>query len=716
MSGEAVTLVTPIEALPGVTERQAGFMRSLGVTNLGRLVAYLPMRHERVEGETPVREMKADTLATARGEITATRPVRRGRSPRFEAVLHDGTGRLDLVWFNQMFVGDRVAPGVFLRVEGKVRRRGPGLQMANPRWHVVDAAQARAPAEDARVRPVYPATADFSSRQIERVMAKCVPLGLALIDDHLPEAFRREKAMPELREAYRMQHAPADEHEVKESRRRLAYDELLMLQLGVHMKRAHLRTRLKAPALRWGEAIDAHIRQRLPFTLTPSQDKVVKEIAADLARPTPANRLIQGDVGSGKTVVALYAMLMAVASGCQGSIMAPTEILAEQHHASITRMLAGSRVRVELLTGGVARDQRESVLARLASGEIDILVGTHALLTEDVRFSNLAVAIIDEQHRFGVVQRASLRAKASDASTTPHVLVMTATPIPRTLAITLFGDLDVSVIGGLPPGRRPVMTRVMSSGERDVVYAEVLPLLEEGQQAYVVAPAIDTGAPEPMLIQEAPREPAGGAPRPPLRDCRTVAAELAATYLPGKRIGVMHGALSRAARETVMERFRRGEIDVLVATTVIEVGVDVPGATVMIIEQADRFGLSQLHQLRGRVGRGDKPSRCYLIADPTTDDAMARLHAVEATPDGFALAEKDLELRGPGEMFGARQSGLPPFKVADLMRDRELLAMARRDAAAWIERSPVLANPEEALLKRRMLKAYGEHLGLADVG
>jgi ATP-dependent DNA helicase RecG len=716
MSGGGVTLMTPIEALPGVTERQAGFMRSLGVTNLGRLVAYLPMRHERVEGETPINQIKAEMLVTARGEITATRPVRRGKSPRFEAVLHDGTGRLDLVWFNMMFVGDRVVPGVFLRVEGKARRRGPGLQMANPRWYVVEASEARAPAEDARVRPIYPATADFSSRQIERVMAKCVPQGLALIDDHLPDAFRREKAMPELREAYRMQHAPADEIEVKESRRRLAYDELLMLQLGVQIKRAHLRTRLKAPALRSGAAIDAHIRERLPFALTPSQDKVVKEIANDLSSPTPANRLLQGDVGSGKTVVALYAMLMAVASGCQASIMAPTEILAEQHHASISRMLTGSRVRVELLTGGVARDQREGVLARLAAGEIDILVGTHALLTEDVLFANLAVAIIDEQHRFGVVQRARLRAKSSDESTTPHMLVMTATPIPRTLAITLFGDLDVSVITGLPPGRRPVMTRVMTSGERDDIYAEVRPLLDDGQQAYVVVPAIDTGAPDPMLIEEAQRDTPGGTPRPPLRDCRTVAAELQKSYLPGKRVGVMHGALNRAARETVMERFRRGEIDVLVATTVIEVGVDVPGATVMIIEQADRFGLSQLHQLRGRVGRGEKPSRCYLIADPTTDEAMARLQAVEATSDGFALAEKDLELRGPGEMFGARQSGLPPFKVADLMRDRELLAMARRDAAAWIERSPVLAKPEEALLKRRMLKAYGEHLGLADVG
>ncbi len=361
--------------------------------------------------------------------------------------------------------------------------------------------------------------------------------------------------------------------------------------------------------------------------------------------------------------------------------------------ASISRMLEGSRVRTELLTSATPRDARESLLERLAAGEVDILIGTHALLTETVKFKSLAVAIIDEQHRFGVVQRAGLRAKASDKTTTPHALVMTATPIPRTLAITLFGDLDISSIRGLPPGRKPITTRVSPGKGRAAVYAEIEERIKRGEQAYVVAPAIDGAGTETGGTADADA--------PPLRDCRTIAKELETVYLPGRRVALMHGQLNRAAREDVMDRFRRREIDVLVATTVIEVGVDVPNATAMVVEQADRFGLAQLHQLRGRVGRGAADSVCYLIADPTTDLAAQRLAVLEKTSDGFALAEKDLELRGPGEVFGQRQSGLPPFKVADLVRDRELLGMARRDAAAWIAASPDLAKPEERTIRRR---------------
>jgi len=705
-----VQLTTPVESLPGLSPRQAGGLRSLNITNLGRLVAYLPLRHERIEAEAPIADLAPDQNASARGQITATRIVRAGR-PRIEAVLHDGTGRLDLVWFNMLFLRERILPGVRLRVQGKTKLRGGGLQMANPKWEVLRPGEEEPPEQDEHMRAVYPATEEFKSGQIAAAIRAAAAPAFPLIEDHLPEAFRRERHLPELREAYRMQHFAADEGEVLVSRRRLAYDELLMLQLGVHMKRAHLRDTLRAPALKWNTAIDRHIRDRLPFTLTPGQDAAVREIAADLSRETPANRLLQGDVGSGKTVVALYAMLMAVASDLQASLMAPTEILAEQHFASIGRMLEGSRVRVELLTGATPRDERADMLARLAAGDVDILIGTHALLTESVKFKDLAVAIIDEQHRFGVVQRAGLREKASDDRSTPHVLVMTATPIPRTLAITLFGDLDISTVTGLPPGRRPIKTLTLTSEKRAQVYDEVNARINLGQQAFVVVPAIDASGPLPDLSGACEPKDA-----PPLRDVRTVADELQRIDLPGRRIGVMHGQLSRASRENVMDRFRRREIDVLVATTVIEVGVDVPNAAVMVVEQADRFGLAQLHQLRGRVGRGAADSLCYLIADPATDEARERLKAIARTTDGFELAEKDLEIRGPGEVFGSRQSGLPPFKVADLTRDRELLGMARRDAAAWIARSPRLDRPEEQLLLRRTLKAFGEHLGLADVG
>jgi ATP-dependent DNA helicase RecG len=688
-----ISLTTPLHEVRGITERQAEMMRALGVTNVGKLVAYLPMRHEKHEAESTIGELAPGHIISARGEITATRPVRSGRRPRFEAVLVDETGRLDLVWFNGLYMADRIKPGMRLRVQGKAQRRGPGLQVVNPTHEVLTETRVEPGLRDERVRAVYPATEDFSSRDIERVVAKVLPLALPLIEDHFPEAFRVARNLPTLADSYRMQHAPATLDESLQSRRRLAYDELLMLQLGVHMKRAHLRGTLKAPPLKHNTAIDAHIRARFPFVLTPGQEEVIAEIAKDLASPTPTNRLIQGDVGSGKTLVALYAMLMAVADRRQASLMAPTELLAEQHFASISRILAGSR---------------ESIIARLSSGEVDILVGTHALLTETVKFASLAVAIIDEQHRFGVHQRATLREKSSDASTTPHVLVMTATPIPRTLAITLLGDLDVSTIRGLPPGRRPITTRVAPSDSRGDVYDDLAARIDAGEQAYIVAPAIEPGAEEESL--DGVR--AGG----PLRDVRTIAAELESGRLAGKRLAVLHGRLSRATREAVMERFRQGSIDCLVATTVIEVGVDVPNATVMVVEQADRFGLAQLHQLRGRVGRGSKDSICYLIADPVTPEGQQRLLVMETVNDGFVLAEKDLEIRGPGEVFGARQSGLPPFRVADLMRDRELLALARRDAAEWIARSPTLATPEEALIRRRLLKAYGAHLGLADVG
>jgi ATP-dependent DNA helicase RecG len=708
-----VPLTTVVEDLPSLTEKQAGSARELGLTNLGKLVAYLPMRHEKHEAETTVAELVPGSIGSVRGEITATRPVGHGRTSRYEAVLHDGTARLDLVWFNAMYMRDKIRPGVRVRVTGACKTRGPGIQMANPKTEVLKD-EADPESKEARVRPVYSATENVPTSVIERIMAKAVPMALPMIEDHLSPAFRKERGLPELRDAYRMQHLPQDEDEVRQSRRRLAYDELLLLQLGVQLKRAHLRESLRAPALKVTAGIDAHIRELFPFTLTPAQDAVVKEIGDDLSKPVPANRLVQGDVGSGKTAIALYAMLLAVASGHQASLMAPTELLAEQHFASMSRLLAGSRVKIELLVGGQPKAEREAILARLQSGEIDLLIGTHALFTANVKFKSLAVAIIDEQHRFGVHQRATLRQNATDEKSTPHVLIMTATPIPRTLAITLFGDLDVSTIHGLPPGRTPIQTQVALTNARGLVYAEVAKRVAAGEQAYVVVPAID--AKQPELLDAFDEDVPGQISTAPLRDVKTLLAELQDGPLKGRRLAAMHGQLARETREAVMDRFRRGEIDVLVATTVIEVGVDVANATMMVVEQADRFGLSQLHQLRGRVGRGSKASACVLIADPTTPQAEDRLRVLATVSDGFRLAEEDLRIRGPGEIFGSRQSGVAPFKVADLSKDLELLALARRDAVAWVKRSPHLANPEDALARRRLMKAFGKELGLADVG
>jgi ATP-dependent DNA helicase RecG len=389
-------------------------------------------------------------------------------------------------------------------------------------------------------------------------------------------------------------------------------------------------------------------------------------------------------------------MLMAVASGHQAALMAPTELLAEQHFASITSMLKGGRVSIELLTGSLKAAQKKAIIKRLESGEIDIVIGTHALLTEHVNFKSLAVAVIDEQHRFGVHQRARLRSKSSDRDSSPHILVMTATPIPRTLSLTIFGDLDISTIKGLPPGRKPIATRHMPQARVAEVYEYVGKRLDAGEQAYIVLPVID--------------ESASG-----LKDIESHMKWLSDGPLKGKKLAAMHGRLDRDERDAVMQRFRKGQIDALVATTVIEVGVDVPNATMMVIEHADRFGLAQLHQLRGRVGRSDKKSLCVLIADPVTDDGKARIEAIVASNDGFQIAEKDLEIRGPGELFGAKQAGIAPFRVAELPGDLKLLQWARRDAEKWIKANPSLAGERDALLRKRLLKAHGEALGLGDV-
>ena len=698
---QTLKLTTPVEMLPGVTPARAAELRRLDIPSLAHLVAHLPHRHETYEPETTIDKLIPGHIVSTRGAVIATRPMTQGQRPRFVAVLADPTGSMEAQWFNQLYLRSKIVPGQTLRVQGKAKRTRSGVTMSNPAWTIVGDDDAPPPGGITRLRPIYSATEELPSFVIERLIDGVLDAALPQIEDHLTPEFRRERELPPLADAYRMMHRPASSQEIATARRRLVYDEFLLLQLGVHLKRAHLVRTLHAPALRWDATIDRHIRARLPFALTEGQDSAVAEVAIDLQRSTPANRLIQGDVGAGKTVVALYAMLMAVASKHQAALMAPTELLAEQHHQVITAMLAGSKVRVALLTGATPPNDRQVMLARLESGEIDLLIGTHALITDSVRFRSLAVAIIDEQHRFGVHQRARLREKASDERSMPHTLVMTATPIPRTLSLTVFGDLDVSIIRGMPPGRKPVKTRWVRSDQAEEVYAFVRQKAEAGEQAFVVVPAVE-GA-----------DTASGTGS--LKDVRSTAARLAAGPLKGLRVAGVHGRLSSKMRSQIMARFRSHLIDVLVATTVIEVGVDIPDATVIVIEHAERFGLAQLHQLRGRVGRGKKRGACILIGDPPTPDAEARLRVLASTTDGFVLAEKDMEIRGPGELFGLRQSGASPLRLASLPADMDLLLMARRDAGAWLEASPSLNRPEDRLARTRLFKAYGESLGLVDV-
>jgi ATP-dependent DNA helicase RecG len=700
-------LTANIADVPGVSPNHAEAFRRLDIRCVADLILHLPLRYEHELAEQTIAEVQTQAAILGGGEVTLSvcgeivsirsAPGRRGR--RVEATIQDATGALRATWFNMPWLAQRLRPSLTVRVTGRAGRRGDLLQMVNPRWELIDGEQEPQPRPE-RFRPIYPASEELPSWQIERAVDAILDTTLPQLHEHLHEAYRQSRALPVLADAYRMMHRPGDADEPLRARRRLALDELLLLQLGVMLKRRHRRLTLRAPALKYSEAIDRHIVARFPFELTESQRGVVAEIAKDLSARTPMNRLLQGDVGAGKTVVALYGMLMAVASGHQAALMAPTELLAEQHAGSIGRMLQGANVSIDVLTGSLAASQRRDVLARLEAGQIDLLIGTHALLTEHVRFKSLGLAVIDEQHRFGVHQRATIRSKStardSDDPMVPHVLVMTATPIPRTLSLTIFGDLDVSTIRGMPPGRRPVSTRVCESSVADEIYREVAGRLSRGEQAYIVVPVID----ESDLG---------------LTDVHSHLEALSTGHLAEYRLAALHGRLTRDEREAIMTRFREGTLDALITTTVIEVGVDVANASIMVVEHAQRFGLAQLHQLRGRIARATRPSLCVLLADSSTPDAAARLKAIASTSDGFVVAEKDLEIRGPGELFGARQSGLAPFRVAQLPRDLDLLQLARRDAIKWIKENPTLSGDRDALLRQRLLKAHGQALGLGDV-
>jgi ATP-dependent DNA helicase RecG len=717
MTPSTLSLTSQLIELPGVGPRRAKQLAALGLTNIGKLIAHLPSRHEWHEPTRSIAALAQGELGSTVGEVTATRMAGRFPRQRFQAKLTDDSGSIDLVWFNGSYLRNQIQPGVRLRVQGKVALFNHHPQMANPSFDILaEHKEGSRPDDDLdrRLSPVYPAGEGLKSRAIADAIAAALPDALPLIDDHLPIDFRKHRALPELREAYRMQHAPADEEELAISRRRLAYDELLMLQLGVQLRRAELRQEGRAIALRADRELHDRILSRLPFRPTPGQLAAMAEIAGDLKQDTPANRLIQGDVGSGKTMVAAYAMLMAVATGHQAAIMAPTEILAEQHDRSLRAMLRKASVRVVMLTGALGASERQRALAEIAMGHADIVVGTHALLTETVKFKSLALAIIDEQHRFGVHQRAALRDKAGE--TIPHTLVMTATPIPRTVAISVLGDLDVTTIGDMPPGRKPVHTEHIPGPARPWAYERLREHVAKGGLGFVVAPAIGDSTQQLELAVPEDGEPS----KEPLVGVLDLVKELEAGPLKGLRLGLLHGKMPTAAREAVMERFRNGDVQVLVATTIVEVGVDVPGATCMVVEQADRFGLAQLHQLRGRIGRGGVPEglrpECLLVAEPTTDVGVKRLKAITSTNDGFKLAEADFALRGPGELFGSRQSGAIPLRVADLVRDAQLLELARRDAQDWVSRSPNLGNPEDVVLRRRVLRTVGQWLGLADVG
>ena len=686
-------LANDLTTLKGVGSRAAPGYAKLGLRTVGDLVYHLPRRYEDRRNLPPIGDLRPGDWATIRGKVRsfAARPTRGGMVV-LTAKVGDGSGIVALTWFNQPWIRRQLEgyEGEVLAY-GMVKDNGYSFEMASPEWEIVDPEGGEE--AFARMVPVYPLVEGVQQKGMRRAVRHALERALPL-SDPLPASLRKSQDLMDLDEALRQIHDPESDEKRAEARRRLVFEEFFYLQVALAKRRAETKQELgiafpiealllgggdevasgdpfpgDREALRASEPLWDQIGRMLPFELTGAQRRVVGEIFDDMAAPTPMNRLVQGDVGSGKTAVAACALLAAVRSGYQGALMAPTEILAEQHAVNLRRVLEPLGVRVELLVGKLTPTEKRKATQRVASGETDIAIGTHALIQEGVDFHRLGLAVIDEQHRFGVLQRKALRDKSVG---NPDVLVMTATPIPRTLTMTIYGDLDVSIIDELPPGRKPIRTHWKLPPERAIVYQEVRRLLDEGRQAYFVCPMVSES--EKMNAQAA----------------EDLHYRLSNAEFSDKRVALLHGQMRPKEKEAAMEAFRRGENDILVATTVIEVGVDVPNASIMVVEDANRFGLAQLHQLRGRVGRGEYQSFCVLVADAKGEEARARMEAMVETSDGFQIAETDLKLRGPGVMAGTQQSGNADFRIADLVQDAKQLEVARQAVFRALERDPQL--------------------------
>ena len=686
-------LDTPVQFVRGVGPARAEHLRNLGISTVADLVQHFPFRYEHRPPSQAIGSLRLNETATIVGRIRRVRTRGSAQGEMVVADVEDGTGTCVLRWFHSTYLRDKLGPGLLIAATGVVAQyRNLGC-LINPKYQLLDESTVGAALQAEQFDPVYPATAALASGVIAKLIAATLPQVIDQIAEPLPDPLRAARGFPPRRTAVERFHRPTRREDGDVARRRLAYDELLLLQLAVQLRRAAASDHAHAPTLPSTPEIDRRIRARFGFSLTAGQNAAIAEIVADLAQVRPMRRLLQADVGAGKTAVALYAALVAVANRRQVAFLAPTEILAEQHYHKIARTLVDSRVRLGLLVGDLPAPQREDTRRSLAAGQLDLVVGTHALLEEDVAFARLGLVIVDEQHRFGVRQRARLRAKGRD----PHYLVLTATPIPRTLAMSVFGDLDVSTIRELPPGRQPVETRVIGPREMAQAWEQVRQELRAGRQAYLVYPLVERTDGLPLKAAAEELEQVRQGP------------------LAGFRVELLHGQMRGDAKEAVMARFAAGEIDALAATTVVEVGLDVPNATVMVIHHAERFGLSQLHQLRGRIARGRQPGHCLLCTEADPAEGLERLAILCRTRDGFEIAEEDLRLRGPGEVVGRRQHGLPEFMVADLARDLELLEWSRQDAAALVTADPTLTAPAHRVLRRMLLNRFGDALAWVDV-
>ncbi len=700
-------LQTPLQYLKGVGPKRAADLHRVGLVTVEDLVYRFPLRYEDRGHLQAISSLKPGQHVAIAGRIqsSAIRTTRRPGFKIFEALIGDASGSIVAVWMNQSFLKDILRRDVHVVLFGAVEARA-GLQMINPDYEVIGSdtdGEVDADPDEAqtihtgRIVPVYEKAGAMTPKLQRRLVFDVLARMPADLPDPFPVEVRERLKLPDRRTALAAAHFPPLDTSADQlnafrtpAQVRLIFEEFFLFQLGLMLRKREAVRESKPRTIEVNDRIRESARGILPFKLTEGQRSSLKEIVEDMQRVMPMNRLLQGDVGAGKTIVALLAALVAMENGLQVAFMAPTEILAEQHFLSLRKLLEKSQFKVELITGATTGLKRRDLIARLAAGDIDLVVGTHALVQGTVNFRSLGLAIIDEQHRFGVVQRATLRSKGL----MPDVLVMTATPIPRTLALTVYGDLDVSVIRDMPPGRRAIQTTVKPESRREDIYAMVRTQLDEGRQAYVVYP----------LIEESEKVD--------LKAATEMADTLAQDVFPEFRVALLHGKMKQDAKDRVMRAFAAGEIHVLVSTTVIEVGIDVANASVMLIEHAERFGLSQLHQLRGRVGRGAHQSHCVLLYQyPISKQGKARLQALADTTDGFEIAERDLQLRGPGDFFGTRQSGLPTLRTGDLLRDHSLMEQARDEAARYIDQHALTAP-----LVEHMKASWPSRFGLMDIG
>ena len=701
----SLDLETPVQYCKGIGPRRAELLKKLGISTVEDALYFLPWRYEDRGNLRKIGRLSYGAFETVSGEVLSAEVIqtKRRRVKVFELVITDRTGILVGSWFNQPFMQKSFKVGQRVVLSGVVKAnayRGGRAQMDNPDFEVLDEEEGdNLLIHTGRIVPIYRATAGLTTRTIRSIMKGVIDACAPSVPEALPPELVRKYGFMPVQDAIAEAHFPERETDItvlnqgrSTARRRIIFDELFVLEAGLAMRKRGVTVEKKGIAFRPAARLESALRSTLPFRFTGAQERVIAEIKGDMEAAHPMNRLVQGDVGCGKTVVALVACLVAVESGYQACLMAPTEILAEQHFRNITDLARPLGVEARLLTGSRRKKEREQILDHISSGSAHIIVGTHALIEQEVRFHRLGLAIIDEQHRFGVLQRSTLKAKGYE----PDVLVMTATPIPRTLALTVYGDLDVSVIDEMPPGRTPVITRLFFEGRRKEAYQLIEEELRKGRQAYVVYP----------LVEETEKSD--------LKAATEMAAHLQQDVFPDWRVGLLHGRMKGAEKDGIMSAFKTGAIQILVSTTVIEVGVDVPNATVMTIEHPERFGLAQLHQLRGRVGRGSHQSWCVLMGPRMfTEETRDRLNAFVRTNDGFQIAEEDLRLRGPGEFFGTRQSGLPDLRAANILRDADLLDTARQEAFSLTSEDPELLGHQalRQLIKRR----WEGKLGLAAV-